>query len=135
MSMVGKRHRVRLRYSAGLSGAMHGLLTARNAVLEAIAAIDGVDPGGSGSMSFVHQTMLYSLLAFLGASLLLPSLSGIFKRGIGSTPLVAANVDAHNHLRALNGMMAALGMTTRLYLGAEAVLGTVFLTWPSGTWL
>jgi hypothetical protein len=25
---------------------MHGLLTARNAVLEAIAAIDGVDPDG-----------------------------------------------------------------------------------------
>jgi hypothetical protein len=46
MSIVGKRHGVRLRNSAGLSGAMHGLLTARNAVLEAIAAIDGVDPDG-----------------------------------------------------------------------------------------
>ena len=120
-------------------------------------------------MSFVHQTILYSLLVFLGASLLLPGLSGIFKRSIGSTSLVAEDVDAHNHLRALNGMMAALGMialwacwdlqsarslvqalgvlmvvlvpariysmavdgmpgmTTRLYLGAEAVLGTVFL--------
>src|SRR6266404_737828 len=111
MSIVGKRHRIRLRNSVGLSGAMRGLLTARNAVLEAIAAIDGVDPpAGSGSMSFVHQTILYSLLVFLGASLLLPGLSGIFKRCIGSTWLVAENVDAHNHLCALNGMMAALGM-------------------------
>ena len=73
MSIVGKRHRVRLRNSVGLSGAMRGLLTARNAVLEAIAAIDGVaPPAGSGSMSFVHHTILYSLLVFLGASLLFP---------------------------------------------------------------
>src|SRR5260221_12613756 len=37
---------------------------------------------------------------------------------------------AHIYSTAVDGMP---GMTTRFYLGAEAVLGTVFLTWPPGT--
>ena len=42
-------------------------------------------------------------------SLVIPGVVGMFKPGIGRTWLVAENVDAKNHLRALNAMMAALG--------------------------
>ncbi len=61
-------------------------------------------------MSFVHQTILYLSLGFLGLSLLIPGLIGVFRMATGQKWLVAENVDAVNHLRALNGMMAALGI-------------------------
>lgn len=61
-------------------------------------------------MSFVHQTVLYLSLGFLGLSLLIPGLIEVCRRATGQQWLVAENVDAVNHLRALNGMMAALGI-------------------------
>ncbi len=61
-------------------------------------------------MTLVHQVILYLSLGFLGFSLLIPGLAGVFRASTGHKWLVARNVDAENHLRALNGMMAALGM-------------------------
>jgi hypothetical protein len=61
-------------------------------------------------MTLVHQVTLYLSLGFLGFSLLIPGLAGVFQATTGHKWLVARNVDAANHLRALNGMMAALGM-------------------------
>ena len=56
-----------------------------------------------------HELVLYASLGVLGLSLVIPGVGGVFKPGIGRTWLVAENVDAKNHLRALNAMMAALG--------------------------
>ena len=60
-------------------------------------------------MTLAHQLVLYAALAVLAVSLVVPGLIGVFKPGIGRTWLVAETVDASNHLRALNAMMAALG--------------------------
>jgi len=54
--------------------------------------------------------MLYASLGFLGFSLLIPGLTDAFRVTTGQRWLVAADVDARNHLRALNGMMAAVGV-------------------------
>lgn len=56
-----------------------------------------------------HELVLYAALGVLGVSLVIPGVVGVFKPGIGKTWLVAETVDAKNHLRALNAMMAALG--------------------------
>lgn len=61
-------------------------------------------------MTLVHQVILYLSLGFLGFSLLAPGLAGVFRASTGHQGLVARNVEGENHLRALNGMMAALGM-------------------------
>lgn len=61
-------------------------------------------------MSALHQLMLYASLGFLGLSLLIPGLTDTFRVTTGQRWLVAADVDARNHLRALNGMMAAVGV-------------------------
>lgn len=61
-------------------------------------------------MTTLHKLVLYGLLGLLGFSLLLPGLMGIYKSGTGGLWLLADSVDARNHLRALNGMMAALGL-------------------------
>lgn len=61
-------------------------------------------------MMLIHKLSLYTLLGLLGVSLLFPGLMGIFGQKIGTTWLVADAIDARNHLRALNGMMAALGL-------------------------
>jgi hypothetical protein len=60
-------------------------------------------------MSALHQLTLYVSLGFLGLSLLIPGLADAFRLKTGRW-LVAADVNARNHLRALNGMMAAVGM-------------------------
>ena len=62
------------------------------------------------AMSALHQLILYVSLGFLGLSLLVPGLAEAFRVTTGQKWLVAADVDASNHLRALNGMMAAVGM-------------------------
>ena len=61
-------------------------------------------------MLLMHKLILYTGLGILGVSLLFPGLVGIFKSDIGAAWLVAENIDARNHLRALNAMMAALGV-------------------------
>ena len=61
-------------------------------------------------MTLIHKLVLYGLLGLLGVSLLFPGLAGIFGHKVGVSWLVADTVDARNHLRALNGMMAALGL-------------------------
>ena len=61
-------------------------------------------------MTALHKIVLYASLGVLGVSLLGPGLAGIFRPGVGSHWLVAETVDARNHLRALNAMMAALGL-------------------------
>ena len=62
------------------------------------------------AMSAIHQLILYVSLGFLGLSLLIPGLTDAFRVTTGQKWLVAADVGARNHLRALNGMMAAVGM-------------------------
>jgi len=60
-------------------------------------------------MTLVHELVLYAALGVLGVSLVIPGVAGVLKPGIGRTWLVAETVDAKNHLRALNAMMAVLG--------------------------
>ena len=62
------------------------------------------------AMSAIHQLILYASLGFLGLSLPIPGLMDAFRVTTGQKWLVAADVDARNHLRALNGMMAAVGV-------------------------
>jgi hypothetical protein len=61
-------------------------------------------------MSVVHMVALYASLVVLGLSLLIPGVMGVVRPGTGTPGLVATNVDAANHARALNGMMAAIGL-------------------------
>jgi hypothetical protein len=60
-------------------------------------------------MSIAHMVVLYASLVVLGLSLLIPGIMGVVRRGTGTPGLMAATVDAANHVRALNGMMAAIG--------------------------
>ena len=126
-------------------------------------------------MKPAHALTLYILLGFLGISLIIPGLMGVFRLSEGSRWLFAETVDAKNHLRALNGMMTAMGIValwaclditeargivialglvmmalvvarlysmaidglpgglTMLYLIVEALMATIFLTWPPPT--
>jgi hypothetical protein len=60
-------------------------------------------------MTLVHKLVLWGLLGFLGVSLLVPGVMNMVRRDEGTVWLIAETVDAKNHLRALNAMMAALG--------------------------
>ena len=53
--------------------------------------------------------MLYGLLGLLGLSLVIPGVIGVIRPSIGQSWLVAETIDAKNHLRAVNAMIAALG--------------------------
>ena len=61
-------------------------------------------------MTLLHKIVLYGLLGVLGLSLVGPGLAGVFKPDVGRTWLIGETVDARNHLRALNAMMAAMGV-------------------------
>ena len=61
-------------------------------------------------MTPAHALTLYFFLGLLGVSLIIPGLMGVFRLSEGSKWLFAETVDARNHLRALNGMMTALGL-------------------------
>lgn len=61
------------------------------------------------AMSALHRLILYVSLGFLGLSLLIPGLMDTFRLATGQRWLVAVDVAAKNHLRALSGMMAAVG--------------------------
>jgi hypothetical protein len=50
------------------------------------------------------------LLCVIGLSLTVPGLIGMFRPIIGRSWPIAETIDAKNHLRALNGMMAAVGV-------------------------
>jgi hypothetical protein len=63
------------------------------------------------AMSVVHRVILTACLGLLGLSLLIPGLLNVLRPGTGTPGLVATNADAANHVRALNGMMAAIGAT------------------------
>jgi len=60
-------------------------------------------------MSMAHRVILSACLGVLGLSLLVPGLLNVLRPGTGTPGLVATNADAANHVRALNGMMAAVG--------------------------
>ncbi|MBI2585804.1 MAG: DUF4345 domain-containing protein [Rhodospirillales bacterium] len=60
-------------------------------------------------MTLAHKIVLWGLLGLLGLSLLVPGLMNVVRKDEGTTWLIAETVDAKNHLRALNAMMAALG--------------------------
>ena len=61
-------------------------------------------------MTLVHKIVLWGLLGLLGLSLLVPGLMNVVRKDEGTVWLIAETVDAKNHLRALNAMMAALGL-------------------------
>ena len=61
-------------------------------------------------MTLLHKVVLYSLLAFLSLSLVLPGLVELFKSQPGSPGLIPASLDAKNQFRALQGMMVGLGL-------------------------
>lgn len=61
-------------------------------------------------MTLTHRIILYSLLGVLGVSLTIPGLRETFGQSAGKMWLAGATADAKNHLRALNGMMTALGI-------------------------
>jgi len=60
-------------------------------------------------VSLEHKIVLYGLLGVLGLRLVGPGLAGVFKPDAGRTWLIGETVDARNHRRALNAMMAAMG--------------------------
>ena len=60
-------------------------------------------------MSLLHKYVLYASLGFLGISLIIPGLIEIFKVQAGSPDLVPETIAAKNQLRALNGVMTAMG--------------------------
>ncbi len=60
-------------------------------------------------MVLAHKLVLYGLLGLLGLSLVIPGVIGVFRPGVGQAWLVAETIDAKNHLRAVNAMIAALG--------------------------
>ncbi|HEY4635958.1 MAG TPA: DUF4345 family protein [Rhodospirillales bacterium] len=61
-------------------------------------------------MTLAHKIVLWGLLGLLGLSLLVPGLMNVARKDEGTVWLIAETVDAKNHLRALNAMMAALGL-------------------------
>ena len=61
-------------------------------------------------MTICHRLVLYGLLGLVGLSLAVPGLVGIFKSGVGQSSLAAASLEGKNQLRAVNAMMAALGV-------------------------
>ncbi len=61
-------------------------------------------------MTLAHKIVLWGLLGFLGLSLLVPGVMNVVRKDEGTGWLIAETVDAKNHLRALNAMMAALGL-------------------------
>ena len=60
-------------------------------------------------MSVIHKIALYASLVVLGLSLLIPGMMGVVRPGTGTPGLVTTSIDAANHVRAMNGMMAAIG--------------------------
>jgi len=58
----------------------------------------------------IHRLMLYTLLAMAAAGLVLPGVINISRSDGGHSDLVAKTADARNHLRGLNGMLAAIGI-------------------------
>src|SRR5919199_2673805 len=61
-------------------------------------------------MSLAHKLVLYACLGLLGLSLFVPGAIGVVRPSGDVSGLQPQNVDAANHLRALNGMMAAIGL-------------------------
>lgn len=61
-------------------------------------------------MTLTHKIVLWGLLGFLGLSLVIPGVMNVARKSEGTVWLVAETVDAKSHLRALNAMMAALGV-------------------------
>ncbi len=59
-------------------------------------------------MTTLHKSVLYISLAFLGSSLLFPGLMTAVSQWEGD--LVTTPLDFQNQLRALNGMMVAVGV-------------------------
>ena len=61
-------------------------------------------------MTIYHKLVLYGLLGLVGLSLAVPGVAGIFKLGVGQSSLAAVSLEGKNQLRAVNAMMAALGV-------------------------
>ncbi len=61
-------------------------------------------------MTLIHKIVLYSLLGFLGVSLVFPGLMELFKAPPGGAGHSLSTTDARNQFRALHGMMAGLGI-------------------------
>lgn len=61
-------------------------------------------------MPLAQKIVLWALLGFLGLSLLVPGVMNVVRKTEGTAWLIAETVDAKSHLRALNAMMAALGL-------------------------
>jgi hypothetical protein len=57
-----------------------------------------------------QKIILWGLLGFLGLSLVVPGVMNVVRKDEGTQWLIAETVDAKSHLRALNAMMAALGL-------------------------
>lgn len=61
-------------------------------------------------MTLAHKIVLWGLLGVLGLSLVIPGVMNVVRKDEGTVWLIAETVDAKSHLRALNAMMAALGL-------------------------
>jgi hypothetical protein len=61
-------------------------------------------------MTRSHRRVLTGALLLLGLSLFLPGVLQLLDPQTGTSWLIAENRDALNHLRALNGMMASIGL-------------------------
>ena len=61
-------------------------------------------------MTLIHNLVLWSALGVLGLSLVVPGAINVLRPSEGTRFLIAEGIDAKNHLRALNAMMAAVGL-------------------------
>lgn len=62
------------------------------------------------TMTIAHKLILYVALGILAISLILPGVMEMLRPAPGNSGLVATGIEAKNHLRALNAMIAALGL-------------------------
>ena len=60
-------------------------------------------------MELTHKLILYTSLAFLGFSLVIPGLFEMFRTHPENSGIFPQTIDAKNQLRALNGMMTGIG--------------------------
>lgn len=61
-------------------------------------------------MSDFHKYTLRLLLVFLGLSLIIPGLINLLRPSMGGDVIFAESISGKNHLRAVNAMIAALGV-------------------------
>jgi len=61
-------------------------------------------------LTLIHKYTLWFLLVILGLSLIIPGLMNMLRPSMGGDVIFAESIDGKNHLRAINAMIAAIGV-------------------------